>query len=393
MAARIEAGVDTAEPRLRLLVLQPTPFCNIDCSYCYLSERQSRARMSLETLDLACRRVFENPHLAPRLDVAWHGGEPLVVPLPWYEEAVALMAARRPAWLQLTHCFQTNGLLLNEDWGRFFARTGAKVGLSIDGPADLHDACRRTRNGQGTHAKAMRAVRLLRDQGLAFHVITVLTRRALEDPDRLFDFYVENGIKEVGFNIEEIEGENTGSSLGAPDIETKFRRFIKRFFELVWEGPDVLKVRELESAVGHLLSDEPVRDEQNLPFAIVSVGHDGTISTFSPELLGARHSRFDGFAFGKAATQPLADLEHAALFRAVSSEIRRGVEACERSCRFFRWCGGGAPANKLFETGRFDATETMHCRLTRQVVLEEAMAGMEACMRPIEIRRAHIGLS
>ena len=393
MAARIEAGVDTAEPRLRLLVLQPTPFCNIDCSYCYLSERQSRARMSLETLDLACRRVSENPHLAPRLDVAWHGGEPLVVPLPWYEEAVALMAARRPAWLQLTHCFQTNGLLLNEDWGRFFARTGAKVGLSIDGPADLHDACRRTRNGQGTHAKAMRAVRLLRDQGLAFHVITVLTRRALEDPDRLFDFYVENGIKEVGFNIEEIEGENTGSSLGAPDIETKFRRFIKRFFELVWEGPDVLKVRELESAVGHLLSDEPVRDEQNLPFAIVSVGHDGTISTFSPELLGARHSRFDGFAFGKAATQPLADLEHAALFRAVSSEIRRGVEACERSCRFFRWCGGGAPANKLFETGRFDVTQTMHCRLTRQVVLEEAMAGMEARMRPTEIRRAHIGLS
>lgn len=393
MAARIEAGVDTAEPRLRLLVLQPTPFCNIDCSYCYLSERQSRARMSLETLDLACRRVFGNPHLAPRLDVAWHGGEPLVVPLPWYEEAVALMAARRPAWLQLTHCFQTNGLLLNEDWGRFFARTGAKVGLSIDGPADLHDACRRTRNGQGTHAKAMRAVRLLRDQGLAFHVITVLTRRALEDPDRLFDFYVENGIKEVGFNIEEIEGENTGSSLGAPDIETKFRRFIKRFFELVWKAPDLLKVRELETAIGHLLSDEPVQDEQNLPFAIVSVGHDGTISTFSPELLGARHARFDGFAFGKAATHPLADLEHAALFRAVSSEIRRGVEACERSCRFFRWCGGGAPANKLFETGRFDVTQTMHCRLTRQVVLEEAMAGMEVRMRPTEIRRAHIGLS
>ncbi|MGZ3357919.1 MAG: hypothetical protein ACXU84_01195, partial [Xanthobacteraceae bacterium] len=95
MAARIEVGADTAEPRLRLLVLQPTPFCNIDCSYCYLSERQSRARMSLETLDLACRRVFENPPLAPRLDVAWHGGEPLVVPLPWYEEAVALMAERR----------------------------------------------------------------------------------------------------------------------------------------------------------------------------------------------------------------------------------------------------------------------------------------------------------
>ena len=71
--------------------------------------------------------------------------------------------------------------------------------------------------------------------------------------------------------------------------------------------------------------------------------------------------------------------------------FRRGVEACERSRRFFRWCGGGAPANKLFETGRFDVTETMHCRPTRQVVLEEAMAGMEARMSPTEMRPAHAG--
>jgi len=204
VAALIGTAVDAAEPRLRLLVLQPTPFCNIDCSYCYLSDRQSRARMSLETVDLACRLVFESPRLDRLLEVAWHGGEPLAVPLRWYEDAVALMAERRPAGLQLTHCFQTNGLLLNEDWARFFAWIGAKVGLSIDGPADLHDAHRRTRRGDGTHAKAMRAVRLLQDQGLSFHVITVLTEHALDDPDRLFDFYVENGIREVGFNIEEI---------------------------------------------------------------------------------------------------------------------------------------------------------------------------------------------
>jgi uncharacterized protein len=76
-------------------------------------------------------------------------------------------------------------------------------------------------------------------------------------------------------------------------------------------------------------------------------------------------------------THRLSDLECAPAFRAINKEIRRGVEACERTCRYFRWCGGGAPANKLFETGRFDATETMHCRLTRQVVLDEVIAGLE----------------
>jgi uncharacterized protein len=390
MAADIHTGVDTTTARLRLLVLQPTPFCNIDCSYCYLSNRGSAARMSLATLELVCRRVFESPFLGRELQVAWHGGEPLTVPLAWYEEATALIAARRPANLRLTHGFQTNGLLLNEDWARFFSRTGARVGLSIDGPADLHDANRRTRRGRGTHEGAMRAVRLLQDRGVAFHVITVLTDRTLDDPERLFDFYVRHGISEVGFNIEEIEGANTASSLAGGN-EAKFRDFIKRFFALVWQARGVLKVREFESALGYLLSDEPVRDEQNEPFAIVSVSHDGAISTFSPELLGAHHPRFSGFAFGHIAAHGLADVAAGAPFRTVSREIRRGVDACRRDCRYFRWCGGGAAANKLFETGRFDTTETMHCRLTRQVVLDEVIAGMEAHMRPANMPDAYVG--
>ena len=89
---------------------------------------RSTARMSLETLALICRRVFESPRLGRQLEVAWHGGEPLVVPLAWYEDAIALMAERRPASLQLTHRFQSNGVLLNEDWARFFARIDAGSG-------------------------------------------------------------------------------------------------------------------------------------------------------------------------------------------------------------------------------------------------------------------------
>jgi uncharacterized protein len=334
--------------------------------------------MSLDTLALACRRVFESPFVDRELDVAWHAGEPLTVPLAWYEHAIALMEQRRPPALELTHCFQTNGLLLDEAWGRFFARSGARIGLSIDGPADLHDANRRTRARHGTHARVMQAVRLLQDHGVDFHVITVLTERSLEDPDRLFEFYVENGIREVGFNIEEIEGANTASSLAHTVVEIKFRRFIKRFFERAWDAPGLVKVRELESTIGHLLSAEPVADEQNLPFAVLSIGHDGTISTFSPELLDARHPRFGDFALGHVGDGPLSEIENAPQFRRISNEIRRGVEACQRGCRYYCWCGGGTPANKLFETGRFDASQTMHCRLTRQIVLDEVIAGLEA---------------
>ena len=89
--------------------------------------------MSLQTLDLACQRVFKSSLLDRELEVAWHGGEPLTVPLAWYEEAIELMAERCPAGLRLRHRFQTNGLLLNEDWARFFARVPARIGLSMMG--------------------------------------------------------------------------------------------------------------------------------------------------------------------------------------------------------------------------------------------------------------------
>jgi uncharacterized protein len=378
MAQRTDSLDDGLHQPLRLLVLQPTPFCNIDCSYCYLSSRKSTARMSLDTVRQASRRIFESSHIGRSLEVAWHGGEPLTVPLPWYREAIALMDEFRPEGVQLKHRFQTNGLLLDEEWAEFFSGIGAKIGLSIDGPADLHDASRRTRSGHGTQDKVMRAVGLLHQRDFPFHVITVLTEHALEDPDRLFDFYAGNGIREVGFNVEEIEGANRKSSLSGPDVATRFRHFIRRFFELVLDHPEVLQLREFENAIGLLLSDEQIEDEQNTPFRVVSIGHDGTMSTFSPELLGAHHSRFNGFSFGNVARDGITEMEGSSQFRLILDEIRRGVEACERSCPYFRWCGGGAPANKLFELGRFDGTETLHCRLTRQVMLDEAISALEA---------------
>jgi uncharacterized protein len=165
-------------------------------------------------------------------------------------------------------------------------------------------------------------------------------------------------------------------------IEARFRTFLRRFFELVWASPGLVRVREFEDGIGLILSQDPVQDQQNVPFSIVSVSHDGAISTFSPELLGARHARFDHFAFGHVATHGLYDVEQDSHFQTVAQEIRRGVDACERTCPYFRWCGGGAPANKLFETGRFDATETMHCRLTRQVLFDEVITGLEMSMKP-----------
>src|SRR5262245_9026315 len=103
----------TSIPLIEMLILQSTPFCNLDCSYCYLPDRSVKARMSDVTLELAFQRVFESPFLGAHLTVLWHAGEPLVPGVTYYERAFEILESRRPSGLSVSHSFQTNATLLN----------------------------------------------------------------------------------------------------------------------------------------------------------------------------------------------------------------------------------------------------------------------------------------
>ena len=234
---------------LKLLVLQPTPFCNIACDYCYLPDRGERGRMSLGVLAQALKRVADSGWLGPTLDVAWHAGEPLVVPVDYYAAALELFRQCLPATVAVRHGIQTNATLIDPDWCRFFVEHRIDVGVSLDGPADLHDAHRRTRAGRGTHAAVLRGVRLLQAHGVPFHVICVLTDAALAQPDAVIDFFLGEGIGRIGFNIEELDGANRHSSIQGTAAERAYRRFMTRVLQRVRTEPERLQVRELTSVL------------------------------------------------------------------------------------------------------------------------------------------------
>lgn len=368
---------------LQLLILQPTPFCNIDCDYCYLPERNSKARMSLEVLTAAMDRVRESGLAGEQLTVVWHAGEPLVLGVPWYREALDALDAHAPPGVTLTHSFQTNGMLLDDAWCDLIAERSLRVGVSIDGPAPLHDARRKTRSGKGTLAPALEGLARLRARGLDFHLISVLTRAALRFPDELFEFYLEHGVRQVGFNVEEIEGGHRASSLAALDVDRAYRAFFLRFFALLERAGAPLVVRELTSALEVLSAPSPaMRDQQNVPWAIVTVGVDGSFSTFSPELLGVRTERWGDFSLGDVRTRSFREAAASERFRALWAEIEEGVAACRASCAYFELCGGGAPANKYFETSSFASTETLFCRLSRRALYDVCAGYLRSEPRP-----------
>lgn len=367
-----------------LLVMQSTPFCNIDCSYCYLPHRNRRDRMPATVLEAVREKIVDAGYTSRAPTVVWHAGEPTTLPPSYYRDAIDRLTPRRRSDIRLRQSFQTNATLIDRSWISFFKETGANVGVSLDGPAGIHDASRRTRRGQGTHARTMRGVEQLQDAEIPFHVIAVLTRDALDHPDLLFAFFHEYGLYRVGFNVEEVELANPRSSLQAAGSEAAYRRFLKRFLGLNAQAGWPIAVREFDAMRACVVDrrDPGAENVQAQVFRILCIDDSGGVSTFSPELLGARSAEYDDFLIGNILEDDVETILRGPVLARLQRDVLAGVSACERTCDYFRLCGGGAPANKFFENGDLTSTETMYCRLTKKAVAEEVLAWLEATVPP-----------
>jgi uncharacterized protein len=362
-----------------LIVIQPTPFCNVDCSYCYLPNRSDRTTLAIDDLRRMFERLFAFPTISGHVTVVWHAGEPLVLPVDYYEAAFSAIRDVCPANLKIDQSFQTNGMLINDRWCDLFKKWNVGVGVSIDGPKHIHDAARKTRSGQGTYDKAVAGIRYMKKRDIPFYVISVLTKAAFLDPDAMFAFYEEFGIQDVGFNFEEQEGIHKNSSLGAGFDEQAVVRFFARFGELMRERKFPIAVRELEEVLTSIryLQREGPTNNLVIPFGIITIDVHGEVFTFSPELAGYSSNDFATFSIGNIFRDSFAEMESSAILTQMKAQIGRGIEMCRAECKYFAVCGGGVPSNKVFENGTFASTETMYCRLTKKRVTDFVLSTIE----------------
>lgn len=370
---------------LELLVIQPTPYCNLDCDYCYLPSRNDRHRLSMEILDAALERVLESPFLEGDFTLLWHAGEPLTLPIAFYDEASRHIQAALDRWsgppLAIRQSVQTNAMVINDAWCDCFERNQIHVGVSLDGPAFLHDRHRRTRTGKASHEAAMRGVAHLQRRQIPFQVICVLTEESLHHADEMFHFFVDHGIRNVGFNMEETEGENAQSSLSRPQSEALYTAFLQRFWDLWQEQPQELRVREFEDLCHLASSDSRIdRTDMNNPFAIVNVDALGNFSTFDPELLAVHTEEYGDFVLGHVQRDSLVSIVATEKFQRIQRDLRAGIERCRSSCEYFGLCGGGAGSNKYWEHRSFDCSETQACRYRIKLTSEVVLAGLEAML-------------
>ena len=149
--------------------------CNIDCTYCFFLSKEAlypneKSRMSIDTLEVYIKQLLES-HRTPEVTVAWQGGEPSLMRLEFFKRSVAIVEKYRKPQQVVNHTFQTNGLLLDDEWCTFFKEHNFLIGLSIDGPREIHDTYRVDRKGNGTFDKVMKGWKLLQKHKVDFNIL------------------------------------------------------------------------------------------------------------------------------------------------------------------------------------------------------------------------------
>jgi uncharacterized protein len=382
----MNADAESRTPCISTVVVQPTPFCNINCAYCYLPDRTVKAVMAQDTVRALFSQVFNSGWCKDQLTVIWHAGEPLVMPVAFYEEAFATIEALRPPALHVQHSLQTNGMLLSSRWCALFRTWQVGVGVSIDGPRRFNDEHRLARNGRSTFDRALAGIRLLRREHVPFHVITVLSENSLAAPDEMLEFYRAEGITDVCFNVEESEGQHRSGLFASRNPQARYRSFLRDFWQAASRCGDVRMIREIDGMLPRIFrpSEEAVQNVQTEPFAMLNVDVRGNVSTFSPELLGLKNAAYGDFIIGNVLHQSLEEMRASPALAAMTRDIRAGCEKCRCQCEYYSICGGGAPVNKLTENGSFDSTRTVFCALTQMTPADLVLEAFERVEQSID---------
>ena len=188
----MESLPERAPPAFHLLAKPRGAICNLDCAYCFFLDKEqlypeSRFRMSDEVLEQYIRQLIES-HQTDRVTVAWQGGEPTLMGLEFYRKAIALQEKHRRPGMTFHNTMQTNGTLLDDEWCRFFKEHDFLIGLSLDGPRELHDAYRVDKRGRPTFDNVMRGLRLLQKHGVEYNLLATVNRVTADHPLEVYRF-------------------------------------------------------------------------------------------------------------------------------------------------------------------------------------------------------------
>jgi uncharacterized protein len=360
---------NTKQP-FHLMAKPAGPDCNLSCRYCFYLEKEAfyknepRHRMSEETLEQYISQYCQSQD-TPELVFAWQGGEPTLMGREFFERAVTLQkkhAGGRP----VQNAFQTNGLLLDNDWCKFLKREKFLVGLSLDGPRHIHDRFRVNRGGQPTFDKVLKVLKRLKCHGVDFNTLTCVTRQSSPHGKEIYEFLKSAGSTFMQFiPIVERKPGVTAQKLGlkldippdfaAEDVDPRvmpwtveplaFGKFLCSIFDC-WVRKDVghVFVQIFDAMLGAWMGRLP---------ALCIFGEtcgNAFVMEHNGDVYACDHFVYPEFFLGNIHQTPLTGLMGTPAQTAFAQKKRIELPTQCRQCQFFFACHGECPKHRFLQT-------------------------------------------
>ena len=352
----LTAGKSAVTPAAFHVMLKPRgAICNLDCKYCYFLAKEmmypgSRFRMADDLLETYTKQYIDAQRV-PEVTFAWQGGEPTLMGLDFFKRAVELQQQYRKPGMRIHNAFQTNGVLLDDDWCRFFHQHNFLIGLSVDGPKHIHDAYRVDKGGRPTFDRVMAGLALLKKYKVEFNILTTVhaanadhgveVYRCLRDEvgTQFMQFIpIVERDNETGYQ----EGDEvTDRSLTAE----QYGRFLITIFD-EWVRRDVGRVfvQIFDVALAAWAGERPglCIFEETCGLAL-AMEHNG-------DLFACDHFVEPNYRLGNIQEIPLIDMVASAEQRQFGLDKRDKLPQYCRACEVRFVCNGGCPKDRFINT-------------------------------------------
>jgi len=335
--------------------------CNLGCDYCYYLGKASlygghQPMMSDELLERYISQYIEAVE-ASVVSFCWHGGEPLIAGIDFFRKAVALQERYRGT-KQIENSIQTNGTLVNAEWCQFFHENHFLVGLSLDGPADLHDCYRRDRGGHPTHEHVVRAASLMAQGHVEFNILCTVNARSAGRGREVYR-YLRNFTPFLQF-LPVLEYTDAEGTIVPPGTEgcrpTPYSVSAEGFGHFMCDVYD----EWVHSDVGRIyvqLFDNTLAQWCGVPSSLCALGEtcgDNLVVEHNGDVYTCDHFVYPSQRLGNISDTSLGELyRRPERFRFGAAKFSSLPRQC-RNCRWLFLCHGGCPKHRFATTGRGD---------------------------------------
>jgi uncharacterized protein len=359
-------GKKTLPFRVHILAKPTGAACNLDCAYCFFLEKEklypgSRFRMNDTVLEAYISQLT-SAQTSNQVSIAWQGGEPTLMGIDFYRRAIELQqfygrpGMTRSQPIVYENSMQTNGTLLNDDWCRFFKEHNFLIGISLDGPAFLHDRFRRSKSGHPTFKQVMRGVRLLQKHGVDHNILVAVNKVNADYPKEVYRFLRDevraNWIQFIPV-IERLNphGERSivqdGTVLSDRSVQpAQFGRFLSTIFD-EWVSNDVgsVFIQTFEAAI---------RNHLNLPSSGMCVFEKtcglGLALEHNGDLYSCDHFVEPAYLLGNILETPLVKLVLSEKQKNFGLAKHDSLPALCLDCKMLFACKGECPKNRFMKT-------------------------------------------